>query len=325
MATLDIACSACGKAFRVRAEFAGRSTRCPGCSAPISISSKSEEPPPTMPEPVRRPKRRFDGEDDRKPKLSGDWKPVVKAFDNEMTALIFMGLQIIGLIFGSCVIGAFRQISDVGILLFIALLMVGPGFIGGIFGLFARISARRAQNLIESSAASGALTSCIGGIVSITAGFFGLLMSVSNSMGNPLLLVTSMGCAFVCTLASIGAFLAFTLQVGVKIKSKTISRSIGRMANEIAWIVVVFVGLLILIAFSLESIRSPYGHRETEVPIIFVSVLFLPIFLVSFGIKYRGLLRTAREEVMYTGNRELLDEDDRPDDMREDRRKEDMD
>jgi DNA-directed RNA polymerase subunit RPC12/RpoP len=290
MATLDIACSACGKAFRVRAEFAGRSTRCPGCSAPISISSKSEEPPPTMPEPVRRPKRRFDGEDDRKPKLSGDWKPVVKAFDNEMTALIFMGLQILG-----------------------------------IFGLFARISARRAQNLIESSAASGALTSCIGGIVSITAGFFGLLMSVSNSMGNPLLLVTSMGCAFVCTLASIGAFLAFTLQVGVKIKSKTISRSIGRMANEIAWIVVVFVGLLILIAFSLESIRSPYGHRETEVPIIFVSVLFLPIFLVSFGIKYRGLLRTAREEVMYTGNRELLDEDDRPDDMREDRRKEDMD
>ena len=75
MSTLEVACARCDKRFRVRAEFAGKTSRCPGCSAPLTIGGSSR-PRPRGPTPKSRPRPRprpRDDEDDRPRGPTGDW------------------------------------------------------------------------------------------------------------------------------------------------------------------------------------------------------------------------------------------------------------
>src|SRR4051812_44023878 len=104
MSTIEISCARCEKKFRVRSEFAGRSTRCPGCSAPITIDGS--KPPPPPPKPVEeerpRPSRRPRDEEDEPRRPVMDLKGAETACRREQVALIFALAGILGGFFVSC-------------------------------------------------------------------------------------------------------------------------------------------------------------------------------------------------------------------------------
>src|SRR4051794_1099956 len=91
MSTLEVACGRCEKRFRVRAEFAGKSSRCPGCSAPLVIAGTrpAEVPKPRRDEPDERPRPRRPRDEDDTPGPSGNWKPVYTALGREQGAVLF--------------------------------------------------------------------------------------------------------------------------------------------------------------------------------------------------------------------------------------------
>src|SRR5215217_7143920 len=103
MSTLEVACGRCERRFRVRAEFAGRSTRCPGCSAPITIAgaARPAAPPPRSeeePRPRPRPRRRDDDDDGpRRPALN--WASTDVALRREQIAVIFALLSFLSGLF----------------------------------------------------------------------------------------------------------------------------------------------------------------------------------------------------------------------------------
>src|SRR5262245_42504677 len=105
MSTLEIACGRCEKRFRVRAEFAGRSTRCPGCSAPITIAgptTPSAPPSRVAPEERARPRPRRSDDDDEPRRPGLNWSAAETAFRREQLAVIFGFLSIFGGFFVSC-------------------------------------------------------------------------------------------------------------------------------------------------------------------------------------------------------------------------------
>src|SRR5205814_1286106 len=106
MSTMEIACARCDKKFRVRAEFAGRSTRCPGCSAPITIGNAPRaalEPRPSeQAQPKPRPKPR-DDEDDAPRRKSLNWSSTDQAFRREQMTVIFSFVSILGAFLTFCI------------------------------------------------------------------------------------------------------------------------------------------------------------------------------------------------------------------------------
>ena len=157
MSTIEIACGRCEKKFRVRAEFAGRSTRCPGCSAPITIAGA----PRPAPAPIRsteeekprpRPRQRDDEDDEpRRPALN--WKPVDAAFRREQVAVIFSFVSIFGGFFIFCAGNVGRSTGEMPAFMIPIVLLfgIGPALATSAFGLMARVSALEAPTRVPDA------------------------------------------------------------------------------------------------------------------------------------------------------------------------------
>ncbi len=130
MSTLDVSCARCEKRFRVRAEFAGRSTRCPGCSAPITVGGIPAPAAPSKPaneEGARRRPRARDDDDEEPQRPAINWRPVESAFRREQVAVVFAMLGIVGSFFSFCLSSALRHSSDTEPIVILAVLLFGVG------------------------------------------------------------------------------------------------------------------------------------------------------------------------------------------------------
>jgi hypothetical protein len=310
MSTLEVTCGRCDKKFRVRAEFAGRSTRCPGCSAPLTISGARPAPPTRAAEPDEdrprpRPRAR-DDEDDAPRRSTGDWKPVDMALGREQTALVFLLIQVICTFFAICLgrAAAPGGIINSPAILLVVILVAGPTLAAGAFGLMARIAALRAppESLTRGTATASLLCvlAALGCIV-----FFGiaLLMNMESQHADELPIVVAIGGLVVCGLAAVATFIGYVAQVGIARRSAGVSRAVGRTAIAIAVCSLALLGIsglytLVSEAFTPAYHSGPYGYgyyrRDHDAFYQILLLGLIPLALAVILILYHRLLAAAR-------------------------------
>jgi predicted membrane channel-forming protein YqfA (hemolysin III family) len=312
MSTLDVTCGRCGKSFRVRAEFAGRATRCPGCSAPLTIGGAAAAPPPR--EPDERPRPRPKDDDDRPRRVTGNWKPVDTALGREQSALVCLLLQVGCLVLAFC-LGqlAGRALDGLGPLAVIpfAILVGGPALAALVFGISARVAATGspAESLTRGTARSSLILSFLAlGCLALFA--LSALATLDTSGGRPdeLPLVVSMGGVILTGLASVVTFAAFVAQVGIARRSVEVNRSVGRLvvAATVCTIITLGIGALYTVA-NVAFAPSPsfhttrhggyYSYPNHDDFYRFVVFGLVPLSGIVMLILYHRLLAAARRSI----------------------------
>ena len=312
MSTLEVACGRCDKRFRVRAEFAGKNTRCPGCSAPITIGGSAPPPrrePEERPRPRPRPK---EDEDDRPRAPTGDWRPVATALGREQVAVLFVLATILASYLVFCIgtaagrAGGPEQGLVIGLML---LLLVGPSLVAGVFGLAARVSALGAPR--ESLARGSAVPSLLCGLAALASLVmlgFTLLASINQPLSSELPGVVATGGLILSTLGSLGTFFGFVAQVGIARRSAEVSRAVGRTAAAASVCVLALLGIGVFYTLVTELTEPGYtgrggpiggGYDRDDGPFyqIVLGVL-LPVAFAVVLILYHRLLGAARRAVL---------------------------
>ena len=300
MSTLDISCDRCEKKFRVRAEFAGRSTRCPGCSAPLTIAKAAAAPRPRRQDDDDAPRHRPAPRDDDSSATGGDWRPVATAFRREQTVLTLIGVQVLFDLLGYClttVLGE-RDFNVVGIA-FVILFVVGPAALAGIFGIMARLSASKTPQ--ESRTKGAAVVSLLCSIAALgSLAVFGLiLLATMDRTGPPEgAIIVGLGGFFLSSLAALVTFAGFIAQVGVALKSKEIGAAIGRTTIAAGVCVLVLVGVGVMYAvldavFTPAYRRGTYGNNHEGFYRVFLGGM-VPIAAIVMIIMYHRLLAAGR-------------------------------
>ena len=315
MSTLEVACARCDKRFRVRAEFAGKSTRCPGCSAPITIAGSKPAPAP-RPEPAGRPRPRprpRDDDDDRPRTPSGDWRPVATALGREQVAVLFALTSILCSYLIFCIGNMAGRSSGpeqgvvIGLML---LLLVGPAVVAGVFGLMARISALAAPR--GSLARGSAVPSLLCGLAALAClVILGITLLASFDRQGPppelALQVSSVG-LLVSAVAAGGTFLGFVAQVGIARRSAGVSRAVGRLAGSVSVCVLVLLGIAVFytLVTELDAPSSSRGGwqgggrnpRDDEPFYAILLGILVPLGFAVVLILYHRLLAAARAAVL---------------------------
>jgi hypothetical protein len=264
MSTLEVTCSRCEKKLRVRAEFAGRSTRCPGCSAPITIGSAPKAtPPPSRSEPDERPRSRpRDADDDEPRRPAANWKPVDSAFRREQVAVVFVLIGIVCDYFAFCLVrsagqaGGQESIGTTVVLVF----GVGPALAAAAFGIFARISALRPPptSLARPSAVASLLCG-LAGLGSLLILAFAMIQSMDSREPTELGFMIGGGGLVLSALASLVTFIGFVMQVGIVRKSASVSRAVGRLTMSISICLVALIGIGVMYAL-ISELNGPPSH-----------------------------------------------------------------
>ena len=310
MSTIEISCARCEKKFRVRAEFSGRSTRCPGCSAPITIAGATV-PPPLSPKRVEeerpRPAKRAREDDDEPRRPVMDLKSAVTACRREQVALIFALAGILGGFFVACAGNMSRAGGGMEeIMLFLVLLFaVGPSLATGAFGIMARISAMSvpSTSLARGSATSSFLCS-IAGIVCLLAFAIALVSSIDSHQPNELPMVVALGGLILSVIGSVVTFVGFVGQIGIVRRSSSVSRAVGRTSIATAVCVLSLIGIGLLYTLANEAFggpdyyRGPYGpayHYQDHSNFYQVMLgIFMPIAFGVVLILYHRLLAAGK-------------------------------
>jgi hypothetical protein len=305
MSTLDVACERCEKRFRVRAEFAGKTTRCPGCSAPMTIGGARPARSPRE-EPVERPRPRArprDDEDDRLRRPMGDWRPVDAALGREQVAVLCALGTVVCSFCAFCLSRAAGAMpgSDAGVMVLALLFVVGPSLLAGGFGTAARVAALRAP--AESQARGSAVSSLVCAIVGLAAVLvFGLslLASIENQHGPagflPVVATTGL---VLSGLGAIGTFAGFVAQVGIARRSAVVSAALGRAAGTACVAVAAVTALSLLLAVAIEATVGSSGrsyHEEEAVSAVLFGIL-VPLAFAAVLVAYHRLLGAARRAV----------------------------
>ena len=304
MSTLDVTCGRCDKSFRVRAEFAGRATRCPGCSAPLTIGGSASAPPSRETEPERpRPRPRDD--DDRPRKFTGNWKPVDTALGREQSALVCLLVQVGCSILAACLQGVAGPAGPLETLVIIplAILVAGPTLAAAVFGISARVAATGApeESLARGTARASLLLSFIAlGCLALLA--LAALATVDSHRADPLPGVVGVGATIVSVLASIVTFAGFVAQVGMARRSAAVSRAVGRMAIGATICAVIVIGIGGLYAVATVAFGPGPGYYRYSYPnhegfYNFTVLGLFPISLIVLLILYHRLLAAARRSI----------------------------
>src|SRR5262245_1242025 len=307
MSTLEVTCGRCDKKFRVRTEFAGRSTRCPGVSAPRTIAS-DRAPAPTLnwdrdeDRPRPRPRPRFDDDSPRRP--SGNWQPVEVALGREQTALVFLVIQVVCTFFAMCLgraagPGGTMNSPALAIML---VLVAGPSLGAAAFGLMARIAALRAPTeSLARGTATASLLCALTGIGCMVFFGFALLMRIESQGSDELAMVVAIGGMVLSGAAAVATFMGFVAQVGIARRSAGVSEAVGRtaVATAVCTLVIIGIGGLYAIAqeaFAPSSYYGPYGYSRRDHSGFFQVVLLglIPLGLAVVLILYHRLLAAAR-------------------------------
>jgi hypothetical protein len=312
MSTLEIACSRCDKRFRVRAEFAGRSTRCPGCSAPISIAGAAPSPPPKpiSEEPRPRPRRRDDDEEEpRRP--AADWGPVEAAFRREQWAVIFVFIGLLGGLFSYCVANVTRQLGETepAVIFFVLLFGIGPPITTAAFGLMARAAALSApKDSLARGSAKASMVCAIAGIICLLMFALGMLNNIGSYNPDPLPLIIGLGGVILCGLGAFATFFGFVAQVGIARGSPAVSRGIAHTTVAIAasLIGVLVIGLLYTLFSTMDGGGYRYSHEHEGFFMFILGILF-PLALGVVLILYHRVLAAGRRAVLREESRRFED------------------
>jgi hypothetical protein len=329
MSTLDVTCNQCAKTFRVRAEFAGKSTRCPGCSAPITISGSRPAPPTTPPRTEERPRprpRRRDDEDNEPRRPPQNWASVDMAFRREQVAVVFVLIGVLCDYFAFC-LGQSMGPSGRNEGAFVALgllLVIGPALAAAAFGIMARIAALRPPPETKARTSAVASLLCgLAGLASLVLIALASLMSIDAQRPNDLPVAVAIGGLMLATLGSVGTFVAYVMQIGIYRRSAAMSAAVGRLAVAVCVCVLSLLGIAVLYMLVSEMTtpnNSPYGphgggsHRPGHERFYEITVFFLfPLALAVVLILYHRLLAAGRQSLQAgpPNNQEELDYDDR--------------
>jgi DNA-directed RNA polymerase subunit RPC12/RpoP len=310
MSTLEVTCARCEKKFRVRAEFAGRSTRCPGCSAPITIGGDPRPaPPPKRDEEERpRPKRR-DDDDDEPRRPEANWRSARTAFQREQVAVIFALIGIFGNFFNFCIVSLERHSSDFQpvLIFFVLLFGLGPSLVTTTFGLMARISALGApKESLARGSAKASLFCNLAGLASLVVLALTLLASIGESNPDPLPMVVAIGGVVLSGIASMLTFIGFVAQAGIALRSAAISRGVARTGVAMTVCLLAMLGISVLYAIVSEltsqpsyygngPYRSAYYNRDHSGFFMFAVGILIPLSLGVILILYHRLLAAGRQ------------------------------
>lgn len=320
MSTLEIACGNCNKRFRVRAEFAGKTTRCPGCSASLVVGAPTVAVPPPIPVDDESPRRRSRPrplEDDAPPNEPQlHWTSVDTALRREQTALYFLALQVLCDLFLVLLAMTVGPVAGNGpFILFALLLGLGPSLAAGVLGLMARVAALGAPP--EARVRGSAMCSMLLAIATLLAMLgVGLLylVQLEGSRFDDGLFAVAIGATLLAAVASVATFSIFTVQVGVARRSREVATALGRVG--IAATICVFILLAGgLFASLMELLFTPsqsyygnpyggygygypygypyrprYGENITRV----LLVVGVPLSALVLVIMYHRLLAAAR-------------------------------
>ena len=307
MGTLDVTCGRCEKRFRVRAEFAGRSTRCPGCSAPITIGAAARPAPPPRAEPDEhpRPRPRPRDEDDEPRRPSADWKPVDTALGREQAAVLFLLATFVSSFvvwgIGSAAEGMGGGPNSI-VLVLMLLLMFGPSLAAGVLSIAARIAALRAP--AEAQAKGSAVSSLlcgIGALGSLVVLGLAVISSIESHRPEPVIVPVAVGGALVAGLGALATFVVFVAQVGIARKSDEVSQAFGRTAVAMCVCVLGPLGVAYFMAL-VSAMRgpTPFGpssYPDEEQYLRIIVVLLAPVALAVILILYHRLLGAGRRAV----------------------------
>jgi uncharacterized membrane protein len=315
MSTLDVACARCDKRFRVRAEFAGKATRCPACSAPITIGAA--QAPPRRPEPTERPRSRpkpRDDEDDGPRPPAGDWKPVDTALGREQVAVVCGLITLLCGFLAFCLLRAAEGTgaANEAVLVLALLLLVGPALVSATFGLTARVAALRSPASVAArGTAVSSLLCAIAGVASLVVLGGAVLMSIERHGPEPVAMIVGWVGVVVSSLAAVGTFAGFVAQVGIARRSAGVSRAIGGAAVAVSACLLGVLGIALLIALAIEMTAPTPGyggyqsHHEGEAAMGIIVGVLTPVALIVVLILYHRLLGSARRAVRgETGERD---------------------
>lgn len=310
MSTLEVACDRCDKRFRVRPEFAGKSTRCPGCSAPITIGGVPRLPDhreERVERPRERPRPRDD--DDHEPRRPvGNWRPVAAAAGREQVAVVFVLMTILGSYLVFCLSSAFGRSSGpmegvvVGLML---LLLVGPSLLAAVFALMARAAALSTPpGSLAKGSAVASLLCALGGLVALVVLGIATLASFDSQRPSELPMVVAMVGLALATLGAVGTFLGFIAQVGIARRSAGISRAVGRMAVACGVCILILLGIGLMYALISEiAEEGPSGSlrhtpsRDDGPFFQIVSGVLVPMAVAVTLILYHRLLGATRRAI----------------------------
>jgi hypothetical protein len=318
MSTLEIACGRCNKRFRVRAEFAGKTTRCPGCSAPLIVGATTVAAPPLPLDddaPRRRSRPRPIEEDAPRPEPDHDWQSVNTALRREQTALFFVALQVVCDLFLLLLAMTLGPIAGNGPFIMFALLLgFAPSLAAGVLGIMARIAALAAPT--DARVRGSAMCSLLLAIATLLAMVgMGLLylIQLEGSRFDDVLFAIAIGGTLLAALASVGTFSIYTVQVGVVRRSRDVASALGRLgiAATICVFVLlaggVFASLMELISAPSPSYYgNPYGgygypyggysyrprYGENIARVLLMGGI--PLSAIVFVVMYHRLLAAAR-------------------------------
>lgn len=297
MAMIEVSCGECGRQFRVRREFIGKSTRCPGCSRQMTIGETAPPPSSTLPEvyddappPPRRPK--LPAVEMR----SGEWKKTLRAINYEQTAVRFLGIQVLSSFVALCVTTGIRswgRLPPLIVVIFI-IFVFGPALISGIFALLARIAALGVPASTHGRPTATASAFCVLGMMFLSIIFgLGFLMSIDGNRGGDGLMLTTLVAGTLMLFGALVTFGALIAQIGIVLGASSISRGIGNLAVAfmISMIIsVVFVGCGS--GFSGVFDHNPYG-RTYEPFIVIIGLSMLVTVGVSL-VMYHSLLSSVK-------------------------------
>ena len=309
MSTLEVVCGRCDKRFRVRSEFAGKKSRCPGCSAPIAIGGPTTSAGPRREAPTERSRpRRRDAEDDDTPRPTDNWKPVNTALGREQGAVLFVLVAFVSsfVVWGIGAVIDRRGPPDAILLVIMLLLLITPLFAAGVLGIMARVAALRAppENLSKGAAVSSLLCG-IAGVGSLAVLGLAALSSIDSHGPEPLVVPIAVGGIIFSGLGALVTFVVFVTQVGIARKSDEISRAFGRTAVAICACVLSLMGIAFLVAVASAlstpsySRGGPFGYHEPDEQVYMraIVVFLVPLSFAVILILYHRLLAAGRQAV----------------------------
>lgn len=321
MSTLEISCDRCGKKFRVRAEFAGRSTRCPGCSAPLSIGGAASAPPPEAFPPLPKylkEKRPRNLKLSRRTSVEGDWKIVDSACRREQLAVFFAFGQLVTALLGYCFVQMLHGGDDILFRLILLVLVFSPTIIAVVFSLIARFSiVRFKSDAIPRGAIRSSLMSTLSSGICFLAVIFILLASI-DSRPPELILGTALIGFVVSIFFAMGSFMIFMCQVGIARSSREVSKALAGMGLTMTITLIIELVLVFFYSIAIESSNnysanfSRVAYRNDEPFYRLVAFFFIPVLIIVFAILYHRVLaavrRSLREEEILPKSEEELDE-----------------
>ncbi len=309
---IAISCSSCEKSFRVRPEFAGRSTRCPRCGSPMQIARTEASPrvsqvsPPELPSKKSAPAVSSISVESR-PDTAKEWKSLAGAMGREQVAVLFAsGTLLMILLFAACSVAEFFRGSDFTLQLLMLLATTIPALIALAFGGIARIMAMNVPSGYYAKPVAWLGLLGIGGIVFSVLLLF-LSMTTSDRYFEEMgVSVFGLG-TILCLILSTSTILILVIQMGIALGSKEMSKALGQFGLTVGVSFLVIFGMIFLVAGFVILFEGGgrgsyygYGYRRNplEVLVRVLIVLPLPILFAITLIAYYRLLGVCRKTLL---------------------------